>query len=141
MEWTRQLTLEAIYGLPVGVNEQAKPYMLDTGAGTTFINNLTEPSSKVYNGSNRGTATNQDHQIDWPRSVPKGLTIKINLNIISKAYIAQCNAYSAMHHIYIVIYIDFTIDLCCCHNTSNIITYNYKCIHFNLHIDNIYHEY
>ena len=38
MEWKTLLTLEAIHGMPVGVNNQAIPYMLDTGQGSLISN-------------------------------------------------------------------------------------------------------
>ena len=53
----RQLTLEAIHGLPVGINNQAMSYTLGTGAGITYRQaSLNCPS--VYEGANLGTAAN-----------------------------------------------------------------------------------
>ena len=36
MEWKRYLTLEAIHGMLIGVNNQAMPYTPDTGEGITY---------------------------------------------------------------------------------------------------------
>ena len=57
MDWKRYLTSEVIHGLPVGVNNQAMPNTLDTGAGITNK----QPSLNclsVYEGANLGTAAN-----------------------------------------------------------------------------------
>ena len=48
MDWKRYLTSEVIHGLPVGVNNQAMPNTLDTGAGITNKQpSLNIPSSSL----------------------------------------------------------------------------------------------
>jgi len=54
-----QLTLEAIHGMPLGVNNQVTSYTLDTEAGVTYKQpSLNLPSSSLIKSSNLGTATN-----------------------------------------------------------------------------------